>query len=58
MKLKYFKQVCARDKVIVALSIDKEKCLNYEASTSGNTIENICLRCHGSEWLDSFGLPK
>jgi hypothetical protein len=40
------------------LNPDKEKYLNYETSTSGKAIENVCVRCHDSDSLDFFALPK
>jgi hypothetical protein len=56
--MEHFNRVCSHNKVIVALNADKEKYLNYETSTSGSTIENVCVRCHDSESLDFFGAPK
>ena len=47
--MKYFKKVCAHDKVIIELSTDKEKYLNHETSTSCNTIGNVCVHCQDSE---------
>ena len=34
--MKYFKKVCVNNKVVADLNLDKDKCLNYETSTSGN----------------------
>ena len=56
--MNYSTKVCAHDKIIVVLNADKEKYLNYETSASGNTIGNVCMRCHDSEKLDFFGVPK
>ena len=42
-------KMCSHDSVIVALNADKEKYLNYETSTSGSTIENVCVSYHDSE---------
>jgi hypothetical protein len=53
--MKYSKIVYAHDKVIVALNARKEKYLNYETSTSGNTIGNVCVSCHDKEIFDYFG---
>jgi len=56
--MKYSKKVCVQDKVIVALNAQQEKYLNYQTSTIGNTIGNVCLRFRESDKLYSFGLPK
>ena len=56
--MNYSKKVCAHDKVIVALNADKEIYLNYGTSSSGDLIGNVCLRCHDSEELNSFGVVK
>ena len=58
MKIKYSKEVCAHDKVFVALNVEKNNYLNNETSTIGNTIGNVCMRCHDSESLNFFGLSK
>ena len=58
MKTKYSKKVCAHDKVIVELKVDKDKYLNYETTTNYNTIGNVCVRCQDSKRLYSFGIPK
>ena len=50
--------MCTRNKIIVALNADKENYLNYETSTSGNTIGNVCTCFHDGESLDFFGAPK
>ena len=52
--MKNFKKVCSHDSVIVAFIADKEKYLNYEISTSGNTIRNVCVHCHDSKKLNFF----
>jgi hypothetical protein len=48
----------SHDSVIVALNADKEKYLNYEISTSGSTIGNVCVHCYDSKELNFFGVPK
>ena len=49
--MKQFKKVCADDKLIVALNADKEKYLNYEETTSDNTIGNVCMHFHETDQL-------
>jgi len=56
--MNYSTKVCAHEKIIVVLNADKEKYLNYETSASGDLIGNVCIRCHDSEELNSFGVPK
>ena len=56
--MKHFKIVCSHDRVIVALNVDKKKYLNYETSSSGSTIGNVCMRCHDSKELNFSGVPK
>ena len=56
--MKRFKKACSNDSVIVALNADMEKYLNYETSTRGSTIGNVCMRCHNSKELNFFGVPK
>jgi len=56
--MKYSKKVCKHDKVVVTLNADKDKYLNYETSTNGNTIGNVCVCYHDSERLYFFGLSK
>ena len=56
--MKYLRKVCVHDKVIAALNAEKEKYLNYEISISGVVNGNVCVRCHESEGLNSFGAPK
>jgi len=58
MKMKYFKIVCVNDRVIVTLNADKDKYLNYKTSTNGDTIGHASERCHDSERLNFFRLPK
>jgi hypothetical protein len=58
LKNKYIKQVFVHDKVSVALNDDKDKYLNFETSTSSNTVRNVCVRCHDSQKLNSFGVSK
>jgi hypothetical protein len=57
MKMKYSKKVCAHDKIIVAMNAEKKKYLKYKISINGDSIGNICVRCHDSEELHSFGIP-
>ena len=57
VKIKYFKEVCRHDKIIVALNADKDKYLNYEKSTNSDTIGNKCELYHNGEKLNFFGLP-
>ena len=56
--MNYPRKVCMHDKVIVALNADKEIYLNYEKSSSGDLIGNVCLHCHENEELNSFGVLK
>ena len=56
--MNYSTKVCTHEKIIVVLNADKEKYLNYETSASGDLIGNVCIRCHNSEELNSFGVPK
>jgi len=56
--MNHSKKVCAPDKVIVALNADKDKDLDYETTSSGNIIGNVCVRCHDSDIIESLGLPK
>ena len=56
--MEHFNKVCSHVNVIVALNADKEKYLNYETSTSGSTIGNVCMHCHDSKELNFFGVPK
>ena len=56
--MEHFNKVCSHVNVIVALNADKEKYLNYETSTSGSTIGNVCARCHDTMELNFFGVPK
>ena len=58
VKIKYFKKVCAYDRVIVTLNADINKHLNYETSTNGDSTGNVCKYCHDTEKLNFFGLPK
>ena len=58
MEMKYSKNVCAHKKVIVVLNADKDKYLNYETSTNGDLIGNVCISFHDSERLNSFGVLK
>ena len=51
-------EMCSHVSVIVALIADKEKYLNYETSTSGSTIGNICVCCQDTKKLNFFGVPK
>ena len=55
MNLKLSMKVCTHDKVIFALSADKDKYLNYETPTSANSIGNVCERFHDSE-IRIFGV--
>ena len=56
--MKYSKKVCAHDKVIVVLNADKDKYLNYETSSSVNTIGNVCVHFHGSKRSNLFVIFK
>ena len=56
--MKYLKKACINKKVVVALNGDKEKYLNYETSINEYLIGNACIRCHYSERLNSFEVPK
>jgi len=56
--MEHFNKVCLHNKVIVALNADKEKYLNFETSTGGSTIGNVCMHCHDSKELNFFGIPK
>ena len=56
--MKSFKKVCVHDKVIVALNTDKENYLNYDTSINGDLIGNVCVCCHDSKELNSFGVNK
>ena len=56
--MEHFEKVCSHDSVIEALNAGKEKCLNYEIGTSGNTIGNVCVHYHDSKELNFFGVPK
>ena len=50
--------MCIHDSVILALNADKYNYLNYEASTSDDTIRNVCVHCHDSKRLYFFGVSK
>ena len=58
MDTKYSKEVYEHDKVIVALSSEKDLYLNCKTSINGDLIRNVCLHCHGSERLNSLGASK
>ena len=54
LKMKYSKKLCAHNKVIVTLNNDKDKYLNYETTTSGDTFGNICIQRLANERLKYF----
>ena len=56
--MKYSLEACARDKVIIALNADIYKYIDYGTNASSNAFGNICMRCHDSERLNVFGVPK
>ena len=56
--MRYSKKIFAHDRVVIAINADKDKYLNYETSTSGNTIGNVYVYCQESKRLDSFGVLK
>ena len=58
VKIKYSKKVCVHDQTTLTLNAAKDEYLNYEASKNVNLIGNLCVRCHDSERLKSFGVPK
>ena len=45
-------------KLPVILSIDKDKYLKNETSTSGNTNEDVCVCCHDRKRLDPLEYQK
>ena len=51
VKIKYSKKVRSRDKGIVALCVDKDKCLGYEISSDGDFVGNLYLCIHDSRDL-------
>ena len=56
--MKYFRKARAHEKFSVALNADKEKYLNYETSINGDLTGKVCVRCHDSDVLNSFGITK
>ena len=40
------------------MNADKEKYLDYETNANSDLTENVCMRCHDSKELNSFGVPR
>ena len=55
--MKYFKKVCLYHRAVVTFNADKDKYTDWEISTNGNTIRNVCGRCNGIKRLNLFGVP-
>ena len=50
--------MCLHDSVSVTLNADKDKYLNQDTSTIGETIGSTCVRCHDYEGLKLTGIPR